>query len=49
MLADGRMAKKLICTRYTVGLPAVEAGAVAAFAAQMRDYRDAVESALVVR
>lgn len=49
VLEHGRMSKKLICTRYTVGLPAVEADAVAAFAAQMRDYRDAVESSLVVR
>lgn len=44
VLARGALAKKLICTRYTVGLPAVDADAVALFAAQMRTYRDAAEA-----
>lgn len=49
VLASGTMNKKLICTRYTVGLPRVPQTAVAEFGAQMRDYRDAVEAALAVR
>lgn len=42
VLAGAGLSKKLICTRYTVGLPALRAEAVASFRDQLASYRDAV-------
>lgn len=41
VLAHGTTGKKLICTRYTEGLPKLSVDALAAFASEMRQYRDA--------
>lgn len=47
VVATGHMSKKLICTRYTEGLPALQPAAVSAFATEMREYRDASQAAVV--
>ncbi|WP_428342372.1 hypothetical protein [Mycobacterium sp.] len=45
VLSTGRLATKLICSRYTVGLPLLDPLAVSAFREAMSDYREAVVAA----
>jgi hypothetical protein len=46
VLAHATTGNKLICTRYTVGLPQLSADAVRSLAESMRQDRDAVASAV---
>ena len=41
----GQLSSKLVCSRYTAGLPRLDPSAVRAFGAAMSAYRDAVVSA----
>lgn len=45
VLASGSLPTKLICSRYTQGLPKLGSAAVSDFSTAMKDYRDAVVSA----
>ena len=45
VLTRGSLPGKLICTRYTVGLPELDDAAISDFGTAMEDYRDAVASA----
>lgn len=46
VLAGAGLTSKLICSRYTAGLPRLDTDAIAAFRVAISDYRDAVEAAL---
>jgi hypothetical protein len=47
VLSTGQLTAKLICSRYTVGLPLLDTSAVRAFRDAMNAYRDAVEGARI--
>ena len=43
MLAGNPVHRRIVCTRYSLGLPLLNREAVASFAEAMRAYRDAIE------
>lgn len=45
VLTRGSLSAKLICTRYTIGLPQLDTSAISSFGLAMKDYRDAVAKA----
>jgi hypothetical protein len=44
VLSGAGLTSKLICSRYTTGLPQLETVAIAAFNEALNNYRDAVEA-----
>lgn len=49
VLTHGRLSRKLICTRYTVGMPDLERDALAAFRNALAEYASGVRHASAVR
>lgn len=46
VLAGAPLSRKIICSRYTVGMPQLELGALRAFRLELDDYRTAVRDGI---